>query len=201
MLLEVHDTEELEEEEHRTFKWGGPWSADEPSDFRHLPYLWQLDSGGPGRAPDVYPGGRLAPSPDHLHDALTALLGSLVEHLPPQVGLDWTGFVISQNGRDSVRLGFDPKQGLRAFRADRAEEDSAEKAAAMREIGWQRRERWQWSAGFPEVTEESAGRAARLVAAQLRTDGVRNPGEECALRDVSCNDMGTLSLYGAGVGR
>jgi hypothetical protein len=201
VLLEVHDTEELEEEEHRTFKWGGPWSADEPSDFRHLPYLWQLDRGGPGWGPDVYPGGRLAPSLDHLQDALTALLGSLVEHLPPQVGLNWTGFVITRNGRDSVRLGFDPEDGLRAYRADRAEEDSAEKAAAMREIGWQRRERWQWSAGFPEPTEESAERAARLMVAQLRADGVRNPGEECGLRDVSCNDMGTLDLYGAGVGR
>lgn len=199
--LEVYATGEQETEEHRTFKWGGAWNADEPSDYAHLPYLWQLDRGGPGWGPDVYPGGRLAPDLGHLREALTLLLGSLVEHLPSQVGLHWTGFVITHNGRDSVRVAFDPENGLRIFRTDHAEEDSAEKAAAMRETGWQTRERLAWSAAFPDTDEDFAERAARLIVGQLRADGVTDPREECGLRDVTCNDMGTLDLYGAGLRR
>ncbi|AXL91937.1 hypothetical protein C4J65_29325 [Streptomyces sp. CB09001] len=199
--LEVHDTEELETEEHRTFKWGGPWNAEEPPDYTHLPYLWQLHRGGPGWSPSVYPGGRLAPDLGHLLEALTLLLGSLVEHLPPQVGLNWAGLVITHRNRDSVRVAFDPEAGLRVLRTDRAQEDSAERAEAMRAMGWRTRERWGWSTAFPETDEDFAERAARLIVDQLRADGVTLPGEECGLRDVTCNDSGTLDLYGAGIGR
>ncbi|MCW1098322.1 hypothetical protein OJ963_31250 [Streptomyces sp. RS2] len=200
-LLEVHDTGELEEEEHRDFKWGGSWSADEPSDFHSLPYLWQLDRGGSGWGPDVYPGGRLALGPDHLQDALGLILHSFVEHLPAQVGENWAGFVITHRGRDTVHIAFEPDSGLRLFRYDRAEHDSAEKTSAMHKIGWQQRERRRWAAVFPQDGEDSAARAARLIVTQLRSDGVNNPGEECALRDVTCNDMGTFDLYGTGIGR
>ncbi|MGW4430434.1 hypothetical protein [Streptomyces tendae] len=124
-----------------------------------------------------------------------------MEHLPAQVGENWAGFVITHRGRDTVHIAFEPDSGLRLFRYDRAEHDSAEKTAAMHKIGWQQRERRRWAAVFPQDSEDSAARAARLIVTQLRSDGVNNPGEECALRDVTCNDMGTFDLYGTGIGR
>lgn len=54
---------------------------------------------------------------------------------------------------------------------------------------------------FPDSAEESADRAAGLAVAHLRAHGVRNPGEECGLRDEACGNGKTLTRYGSGVGR
>ncbi|MGP3972651.1 hypothetical protein ACTWQF_01210 [Streptomyces sp. 8N114] len=200
--LERHNTQEQEDIEHRTFKWGGAWTADETPDFAQLPYLWQLDRQGPGDNPQTWPGWRLAMSVERLRESLESLLAAWIEQLPAQVGPDWAGFQIVNrraSGRE-LSVGFEVDCGLWLYtEADQPE--SEESATAMRERGWQEREGFRWRADFPEPTRQAAADAARLIAAELTAQGAKIPENDLSVRDVSCFDSGMFDLFGLGIGR
>lgn len=198
--LSVHRTEDLEGEERRSFEWGGTWSAQESHDFGFLPYLWQLDRGGPGERPEVLPGGRLAPYWDHLQDALELLLTAWAEQLPVQVGEDWATFSIlnrADNKRHlSVVLDGD---GLGLMLDDREGPDTPEHTVEMQCRGWRTYDRGWWRVTFPDPDGAAAAAAARIVIAEVRARGAAGP-EDLEPYDISCNDRGTLRLPGLGLG-
>ncbi|WP_157996015.1 hypothetical protein [Thermomonospora amylolytica] len=198
--LESHPTEEIENEEYRTFEWGGAWNASEPSDFGHLPYIWQLDREGPGDNPVFWPGGRLATSMKHLREALELLLTAFAEQLPAQIGNEWATFQIrSRAGAGRIVVTFDPGR-LNVYAYDRAEDDPDDKAALMRDRGWQELERGCWRTSFPHPDDASAAEAARLMVDELEARGAVDPAEDLFSADVSCNDYGWFRLTGLGVG-
>ncbi|MFI6641076.1 hypothetical protein [Streptomyces sp. NPDC050504] len=199
--LSVHVTDELEGEENRTFKWGGAWSANEPHDFDMLPYIWQLDREGPGTAPSFWPGGRLAACWEHLEEALRLMLAAWAEQIPVQVPGDWASFslLVKPDGRRRLLVSLqDDELFLRID--DRTGEDTPERAAEMKERGWQVRTAYDWEATFPEPDEKTAAAAARLIVAEVRARGAQEV-KDLEPYDVSCNDHGIFTLPGLGVGR
>lgn len=199
--LSVHVTDELEGEEHRSFKWGGAWSASEPHDFDMLPYIWQLDREGPGTAPSYWPGGRLAACWEHLEDALRLMLTAWAEQLPVQVPGDWASFsfLVKPDGRRRLLVSLqDDELFLRID--DRAAEDTPERAAEMTERGWQRRTAYDWEATFARPDEKTAATAARMIVAEVRARGAQEV-KDLEPYDVGCNDHGIFTLPGLGVGR
>lgn len=197
--LETHPAQELEDEEHLAFKWGGAWSASEPPDFAVLPYLWQLDRRGPGDNLNAFPGERIAASMEHLQEALELLLAALTEQLPAQLGRDWAAFTIANRTgrRGELRVSFAPSSGLWVGVDDCG--GGSEEATTLRDRGWQKQEGSWWQASFPEPTRASAAEAARLIVAELTARGAKTPADDLAARDISCNDSGWLRLTGLGV--
>ncbi|MFI6289263.1 hypothetical protein ACIBCM_31725 [Streptomyces sp. NPDC051018] len=199
-LLSVHDTDELERAEHRSFAWTGGWSAAEPHDFDLLPYLWQLDRGGPGERPAERTGGRMASCLEHFESALELMLAAWVEQLPVQVGRDWAGFSLTSTadrGRQ-LQVSYALGDGLHVSVDDRDGGDSSEHARMMHSRGWHSRDRGWWQAEFPEPERAETTEAARLAMAELRARGTREP-KELRARDVSCKDRGELLLPGLGI--
>ncbi|MFI1394783.1 hypothetical protein [Streptomyces sp. NPDC020681] len=199
--LSVHGTDALETEEHRTFEWGGAWSADESHDFELLPYTWQLDRSGPGERP-VAPrtGGRMASCLEHFQIALELLLDAWIEQLPVQVGDDWAGFCVTSaadRGRQ-LQISYAIQDGLQLSVDDRDGEDSPERAQLMRSRGWHFRDRGWWQTEFQEPERPEAAEVARLAVAELRARGTKEP-KELRARDVSCKDRGELWLPGLGI--
>ncbi|MGI5348706.1 hypothetical protein ACQEU8_11000 [Streptomyces sp. CA-250714] len=204
--LEGHSTQDEEDDEYRIFKWGGAWHADEPSDFAVLPYVWQLDRQGPGDNPEIWPGGRLAMSVERLRESLELLLAAWIEQLPAQVGAYWAGFVIVNccDGGRELLVSFDADTGLSLsidVRDVPKDEESQEAVAAMRERGWQHRNRFRWRAEFPAPDRHAASAAARLIAADLAARGAKVPEDDLRVRDVSCFDHGSFDLFGLGIPR
>lgn len=198
--LSVHDTVVLEEEEHRTFEWGGAWTGGEPHDFDFLPYVWQLDRGGPGERPTTRPGGRLAAGLDHVESSLELLLAAWVEQLAVQVGTDWTSFCLTSaadRGRQLL-VSYSLEDGLHASIDDRDAPDGQERAQLMLARGWQSCDRGWWQTDFADPDRADAAALARLVVTELRARGTREP-EELRARDVSCKDRGDMWLPGLGV--
>ncbi|MFF3320918.1 hypothetical protein [Streptomyces sp. NPDC002889] len=198
--LSVHDPGALEEEEHRTFEWGGAWAAGEPHDFDFLPYVWQLDRGGPGERPADRPGGRPASSLDHVQSALELLLAAWVEQLPVQVGTDWTSFCLTSaadRGRQLL-VSYSLQDGLHASIDDRDAADGEERAHQMLARGWQTCDRGWWQRDFTDPDRADAAALAHLVVTELRARGTREP-EELRARDVSCKDRGDMWLPGLGI--
>ncbi|WP_327326244.1 hypothetical protein OG735_29940 [Streptomyces sp. NBC_01210] len=198
--LSVHDTDTLEDEERRTFEWGGAWSADEPHDFDFLPYIWQLDRSGPGERPIERPGGRMASSLEHFETALALLLAAWVEQLAVQVGEDWASFSVT-SGADRGRqllISYALEDGLHVSVDDRDGEDSPERDRLMRSRGWHSRDRGWWQADFAEPERGEVAAVARLAITELRARGTKEP-EELRARDVSCKDRGELWLPGLGI--
>ncbi|MGW4027756.1 hypothetical protein ACWEFL_00315 [Streptomyces sp. NPDC004838] len=199
-LLSVHNTDFLEHAEHRSFDWGGGWGAAEPHGFDLLPYIWQLDRGGPGERPVERTGGRMASCLEHFESALQLMLAAWVEQLPVQVGGDWAGFSLTSaadRGRQ-LQISYSLEDGLHVSVDDRDGEDSPERALLMRSRGWQSRDRGWWQAEFPEPERPETVEAARLALAELRARGTREP-KELRARDVSCKDRGELLLPGLGI--
>ncbi|MDH2392654.1 hypothetical protein QCN29_28525 [Streptomyces sp. HNM0663] len=198
--LSLHDTEALEDQERRTFAWGGAWSADEPHDFEYLPYSWQLDRGGPGERPLEPPGGRRATSLEHFERALSLLLSAWVEQLSVQVGWDWASFCVT-SGADRGRqllVSYSLEDGLHVSIDDRDGEDTAERALLMTSRGWQSRDRGWWQADFPDPDRADAALLARLALTELSARGTRSP-DQLRARDVSCKDRGEMWLPGLGI--
>lgn len=198
--LSVHDTGLLEAAELRVFAWGGAWAADEPHDFDLLPYIWQLDRGGPGEPPAERTGGRMASSLEHFGYALELMLTAWVEQLPAQVGGDWAGFCVT-SGADRgrrVQLSYGLADGLQVSVDDRDGADTPERAGVMRARGWHSRDRGWWQAEFPDPERAQTAEAARLALAELRARGTTHP-KELRARDVSCKDRGELLLPGLGI--
>ncbi|ANW17938.1 hypothetical protein BB341_06760 [Streptomyces clavuligerus] len=198
--LSVHGTEALEADELRVFAWGGAWSAEEPHDFDLLPYIWQLDRGGPGERPAERTAGRMASSLEHFGHALELMLTAWVEQLPAQVGTDWAGFALTSGadrGRE-VQLSYALADGLHVGVDDRDGEDTPERAALMRARGWHSRDRGWWQTEFPHPERPETARAARLALTELRARGTTDP-KELRARDASCKDRGELLLPGLGI--
>jgi hypothetical protein len=195
--LEVHETVALEADEERRRGQETPGTA---ADFRKLGRLWQINRAYGSVGETEQTGGPAAPDLDVFQDVLTLLFRSFVEQMPPQIGRHWAAFQIAYKGGSPLGAHFDPDGGLRISRRFGTEGDAAQAAAsASDDVGWHTRGTTAWRAEFPEPVEDSAEQAARLVTAQLRADGVRNPGEDCRLHQPACNYQGPLDLYGLGV--
>lgn len=198
--LSVHRTDALEDDERRSFEWGGAWSASEPHDFDLLPYTWQLDRSGPGERPIELPGGRLASCLEHFQSALELLLAAWVEQLAVQVGDDWASFSVyssADRGRQLL-ISYALADGLHISVDDRDGEDGPERAQLMHSRGWQSRDRGWWQTDFPEPDRQEAAEVARLAITELRARGTREP-DELRARDASCKDRGELWLPGLGI--
>ncbi|MEU9604612.1 hypothetical protein [Streptomyces sp. NPDC048057] len=199
-LLSAHHTESLESAEDRSFAWSGPWAATEPHEFDLLPYVWQLDRGGPGEQPSERPAGRMASCLEHFEAALELTLAAWVEQLPVQVGGDWAGFTLTSSADRGRRLqvSYALEDGLHVSVDDRDGEDTPERSSLMRARGWQSRDRGWWQAEFPAPERPETSEAARLTLTELRARGTRAP-KELRARDVSCKDRGELLLPGLGI--
>lgn len=195
--LEVHGTAELEADEERRRRQGEPGTAE---DFRGMSRLWQINRAYGSTGQGERTGGPAAPDLDVFRDVLALLFRSFAEQMPPQIGRHWAAFQIAYKGGSPLGAHFDPDGGLRISRRFGTEGDAAQAAAsASDDVGWHTRGATSWRAEFPEPVEDAAEQAARLVTAQLRADGVRDPGEECRLHQPACNYQGPLDLYGTGV--
>ncbi|MEU1281610.1 hypothetical protein [Streptomyces sp. NPDC005805] len=197
--LSVHDTATLEREEHRRFAWSGP-SGEEPFDAQSLPYVWQLDRGGPGERPPGPPPARSAVSLDHFGACLEVLLASWVEQLPVQVGADWASFTLTSTadrGRQLV-LSYSIEDGLHAAVDDRDAPGVDLHTHTMRARGWQSHDRGWWQTEYPAPDRADAAALAGLVVNELRARGTVRP-EELRARDASCKDRGELRLPGLGI--
>ncbi len=198
--LSVHDTATLECEEHRVFAWGGTGRDDAPYDTGFLPYVWQLDRGGPGERPVEAPPARCAASLDHFGSSLELLLAAWIEQLPVQVGTDWASFCLTSaadRGRQLV-VSFSVEDGLHAAIDDRDAPWDELRTRTMRDRGWQSHDRGWWQTEYPVPDRPETAALARLVITELRARGTGAP-EELRARDISCKDNGDMRLPGLGI--
>nr|BEK70822.1 hypothetical protein KPHV_80490 [Kitasatospora purpeofusca] len=171
--LETEAAAAFEEGERSTFEWGGPGGADESGDFAMLPYSWQLHlpHQAPGGTADHLPGGRLALSVPQLREGLECLFAAWIEQLPVQRPGEKAMFTIAApqiSGGLSVT--YSTVKGV-LLRVGPRPGDQAEVTAAMTADGWEPSGR-RFKAEWRTPTEETAGEAAALIAAELTARGI-----------------------------
>ncbi|MFF8413978.1 hypothetical protein [Streptomyces omiyaensis] len=201
--LSVHTASDLHGREYAVVESGSAGRRpEEPHGFDALPYLWLLHRGPERDWPAFrWDGHHTAASWEHLESSLGLLLDSWMEQLPVQIPGDWASFVVGC-ARDWPRrllVGYSQDRGELSLMVDHRttpEEPGVEEA--MRERGWQVRERGWWRAVFAEEDPAAAGSAARLLVADVRGRGSVCPDELVAW-ELTVNDRGRLWLPGIGM--
>ncbi|WP_406490604.1 hypothetical protein OHB06_00940 [Streptomyces sp. NBC_01604] len=203
--LSVHDTHAFARQEWFTFDSTPGSTPDGAHRLGDLPYTWQLDRKGPGQAPSwTYNGMRVADNWEHAQSALELMLASWAEQIPVQAPGDWVGFQLRSArdwNRDMVIAYTHRDHGHEFYAAiyDRDSEQTPQRAAQMRERGWQDLDEHQrWRIRLPETDPQAPATIARVVIADVRARGATCPDELTAW-DVSAGDHGDLRVPGIGV--
>ncbi|MFI2207059.1 hypothetical protein ACH47Z_41480 [Streptomyces sp. NPDC020192] len=203
--LSVHDADDFERDEWRTFDRTHPGRDGQPHGFDALPYIWQLDRKGPGFAPpSTYNGVMVAGNWDHAVTGLELMLAAWVEQYPVQAPGDWIGFNLwtaRDWGRDMI-VSYSPADHGRELAVgihDRGTEQTEERQARMRERGWRIQEDHQWwRTELPETDPYAPRLLAELTIAECRARKATCP-DELKAHDISAGDDGELWLTGLGL--
>ncbi|MFD4764456.1 hypothetical protein ACFWOJ_38330 [Streptomyces sp. NPDC058439] len=201
LLSGDHGAATLSAHEAKSFAQDEFWSFDSG----RLPYTWQLDRQGPGRDHGwTFNGHSAADDWAAAEERLSGMLASWAEHMPVQAPGDWVGFKLwaSRDWGRTMIVSFNPSDTNRELRLaieDRDHEQTPERAAEMRDRGWQYvdEHRW-WRTMLPETDPTAAAVLARVVITDLRVRGTTCPDDVTAW-DISAGDDGNLWVPGIGV--
>ncbi|KUO05637.1 hypothetical protein [Streptomyces caeruleatus] len=203
--LSVHEARTFEDEEWNTFDGTDLGRKGQPHRFGELPYTWQLDRKGPGKATSwTYNGVMVAHGWDHAVTGLELMLAAWVEQYPVQAPGDWIGFNLwtARDWRRDMIVSYSPGDQGRELAVgihDRGAEQTEERQARMRERGWQILDEHQWwRTALPETDPDAPRRIAELTIAECRARGATGPNELRA-HDISAGDDGELWLTGLGL--
>ncbi len=160
-----------------------------------LPFLWRFQPGPVCLPPTP---GRVAPSWDHLQEAVQAVLRAWCSHLVPLVGSEGAGFNIvdARDRRWRLCVIVSPEDDLLLAVDDWGRSGGLPGARDMGHRGWQTFVPLlrMWEADYA-LSDAGAASAAQLLVSELRNRNVRTPGD-LRLTHVSSGEHGQLDIPG-----